>query len=330
VERLAVIVPVHNGEATLGRCLAALVAARPAGAEIVVVDDASTDASAAIAAGFPVRLLRRSARGGASAARNHGVAATDAALVGFVDADVVVQPSAFEALLAPLREDPTLLGANGLFSLALSTPGRITAFTNTSIHYQHLRHGPRVASAFTGLCVLRREALVQMGGWDERTSRFADDVGTRWHLPPGCIALAPAAQGEHLKAISLRGLLKHRIGVGRNFVESILDNRDSAQARPGAALLDARYPLNTLAAGLTLAVLPLSPAAPPLLLLPMGLILAANLDFVVFTFTHRGVGDALVALPVSALEGHAYAFGLADGLARRLWRTRGRTLAPAR
>jgi hypothetical protein len=248
----------------------------------------------------------------------------------FVDADVVVQPGAIEALLAPLRADATLLGANGLFTLALSTPGRITAFTNTSIHYQHLRHGPRVASAFTGLCVLRRSALAQMGGWDERTSRFADDVGTRWHLPPGCIALAPAAQGEHLKAVSLRGLLKHRVGVGRNFVASVLDNREAAHARPGAALLHARYPLNTLAAGLTLAVLPLAPLVPPLALLPAGLLLAANLDFILFTLTRRGVGDAIVALPVSALEGHAYAFGLADGLARRLWRTRGRTLAAAR
>lgn len=324
--KLSVVVPVYNGAPTLDRCLAALCAALPPDSEVVVVDDASTDDSAAIAARHPVRLVRRANNGGASAARNHGVSVSDAELFAFVDADVVVRPDALTRLVAALDDDT--LGANGLFALDLSTPGLVTAFTNTSIHYQHLRHGKRVASAFTGLCVLRRAALARMGGWDERTSRFADDVGTRWHLPPGSLALVPEAQGEHVKAVRLLGLLKHRAQIGRHFVDSVLDNWGEAKERPRAALLDLRYPLNTLAAGLTVVLLPFG--RPTWFVVPLGILVVANADFVRFTLRHRGPVEALAALPISALEGYAYGAGLAAGLLTRSRRSRVRAPAAAR
>ncbi len=326
---LSVIVPVHDGASTLDACLTALVAALPPGGEIVVVDDASTDESAAVAARHPVRLVRRETRGGASAARNHGVAATDAELVVFVDADVVVRPDALRRLVDAMA-DPDRLGANGLFALDLSTPGLVTAFTNTSIHYQHLQHGRAVASAFTGLCALRRDALRRMGGWDERTSRFADDVGTRWHLPPGSIALVPEAQGDHRKAVKLSGLLKHRYQVGFFFVGSVIDNWGVAREKPETAVLALRYPLNTLAAGLSLVLLPVAPAAPGVLLVPLGILLAANADFVRFTLRHRGPKEALVALPISAAEGYAYGLGMAASVASHLRRALERSPATAR
>ena len=327
--KLSVIVPVYNGAPTLERCLAALVAALPAGGEIVVVDDASTDSSSTIAARHPVRLVQREVNGGASAARNHGITAADGELLAFVDADVVVRPDALRHLVSAMS-DPARMGANGLFALDLSTPGRVTAFTNTSIHYQHLRHGAAVASAFTGLCVLRREALGRMGGFDARTSRFADDVGTRWHLPSGSIALVAEAQGDHLKAVTLGGLLRHRRTVGWHFVTSVLDNWGAARARPETAVLALRYPLNTLAAALTLAALPVAPFAPLVLVLPVGLLLSANADFVRFTFTHRGPVDALVALPISALEGYAYGIGMTLSLADHLRRSLDRAPTSAR
>lgn len=324
--KFSVVVPVYNAAPTLDRCLTALGAALPPESEVIVVDDASTDESAAIAARHPVRLVRREQNGGASAARNHGVSVSDAELLAFVDADVIVRPDALTRLVAALDDDT--LGANGLFALELGTPGLVTAFTNTSIHYQHLRHGKRVASAFTGLCVLRREALRRMGGWDERTSRFADDVGTRWHLPRGSIALVPNAQGEHVKAVALRGLLKHRYQIGYHFVGSVLDNWGTAKERPRDALLDLRYPLNTLAAGLTLVILPLG--RPAWLLLPLGLLVWANADFVRFTLRHRGSVEALAALPIAALEGYAYGIGIAAGLVPTLGRSRVRAPAAAR
>jgi glycosyltransferase involved in cell wall biosynthesis len=79
---VSVIVPAFNAEATLGATLDALQAQTFGGWEAVVVDDGSTDATAALAgerarADSRIRLVRQE-NGGVSAARNAGIAAARA------------------------------------------------------------------------------------------------------------------------------------------------------------------------------------------------------------------------------------------------------------
>jgi glycosyltransferase involved in cell wall biosynthesis len=88
----------------------------PAVAQLIVVDDASTDDSAAVAAGFgpPVRLLRRPESGGISGARNTGIAAATAPLIGFLDADDLWAEGSLELRRAALIAEPGLDAAFGL------------------------------------------------------------------------------------------------------------------------------------------------------------------------------------------------------------------------
>jgi len=308
---LSVVVPVRDGAATLDRCLAALVAGMPDGGDIVVVDDGSTDDTATIAARHPVRLVRNPTSLGTSGARNVGWRATTAQRIGFVDADVVVRPDTLARLVACLEQHPDALGVNGILALDLGTPGRVSAFVNTSIHYQHLCHGTQVASAFTSVCVLTRTALDTMGGWDEHFhSRYADDVASRWSLPPGCLLMDADARAEHLKSVDLRGMLKHRFNVGRHFVQSVLVHREVVAKHPGSVLLAKRYPLNTLNAAFLL-------GAPVLLPLHLFGAIAINAPFALFTLRNRGAAEALLAIPLSQLEGFAYLFGMWSGAMMR-------------
>lgn len=303
---LSVVIPCHQGARTLDACLRAALAALPPGGEIVVVDDGSTDGTGEICARHPVRCVRHDRNRGTSAARNTGWRHSKGDVVAFVDADVVLQPQALRRLLAALDACPEALGANGLYALARA-PDLPSDFATLSIHHQHRRHGPKVASTFTALCALRRSTLEQMGGWDERFgSRYADDVNTRFVLPEDAILLVEEAQGEHLKRISTRGLLKHRFNVGWHFVGALRVHRT-----PRRAILALRYPLNTALAGLVLLTLPT-----PAVLLPVLAFPVVNARFARFVARQRGAGVAALAVGLSALEGFAYLSGMTAAVAR--------------
>ncbi len=248
---------------------------------------------------------------GPSAARNAGWRATRHQLVAFVDADVVLRRGALGRLARVLADEPMLLGANGMLDAEPGASGAVSAFVNTSLRHQHLSHGARVASAFTSLCVLRRSTLVAMGGWDERrSSRYADDVATRFVLPPRSIALVRGATGVHHKAVPLGGLLRHRGNVGYHFVAAATDR----QPIPTRAVLGWRYPANTLIAAAAIASLPAGLLGLPVLAGCAAASGAVNARLAAFALGERGLGAALLAWPLSALEGFAYLGGMVRAL----------------
>jgi glycosyltransferase involved in cell wall biosynthesis len=111
VPEVSVIVPAHDAAATIGRTLAALAAQRFDGEfEVVVVDDASSDATAGLAERAGARVVRRARRGGPAAARNAGVAAARALLLAFTDADCGPAPAWLAAGTAALRDADLVTG----------------------------------------------------------------------------------------------------------------------------------------------------------------------------------------------------------------------------
>jgi CDP-glycerol glycerophosphotransferase len=89
--RISVVVPVYNVEAFLAPCLDSLAAQTFADFEVVMVDDGSTDRSAAIAGEYARRDARfrllTQANGGLSRARNVGVGAARGQFLAFLDSD---------------------------------------------------------------------------------------------------------------------------------------------------------------------------------------------------------------------------------------------------
>ncbi len=113
VSGISAIIPVYNGEATLRRSLEPLLAMRARGeiAEIIVVDDQSTDASARIARAMDVRVLDSGGRLGPGGARNVAAQQAVGEVLWFVDADVVVHADAARVLTDALQRT----GATAVF-----------------------------------------------------------------------------------------------------------------------------------------------------------------------------------------------------------------------
>lgn len=102
---ISVIIPVYNAEQFLPACLDSVLHQDYPSFEILVIDDGSTDGSAALidryAAREPRIVALHQRNAGVSAARNRGVAEARGEYIAFVDADDRVTPSYLSHLLSP-------------------------------------------------------------------------------------------------------------------------------------------------------------------------------------------------------------------------------------
>ena len=103
---LSVVVPFFDSERHLGACIESLLAQEGVGGsyEVILVDNGSTDGSAAIAARYEGLTVLEESRPGAYAARNTGIRAARAPVIALTDADCVVAGDWLRSILAGMRD----------------------------------------------------------------------------------------------------------------------------------------------------------------------------------------------------------------------------------
>ena len=111
---LSIVVPAHNAEKTLARCVESLLESevvRSGLAEVILVDDGSSDATWTICSAYARAhqvVAIHTTNAGVSAARNRGMAAASGRFITFVDSDDFVDRDYHARCLGPLLDDPTL------------------------------------------------------------------------------------------------------------------------------------------------------------------------------------------------------------------------------
>ncbi len=208
--RIAIVVPVFDGAATLGECLAALLPGLACGDEILVVDDGSRDGSARIAEAAGVRVMRLPANGGQAAARNIGVGASRADVIVFVDADVVVAADVIARVRQTLAARPEIAAVFGSYDDRPRAESVVSAYRNLLHHYVHQRGAAEAFTFWAGCGAVRRAAFEHVGGFDERPWRRAiEDIelGYRLRAAGHRILLDPTLLCTHLKRWTLRSML---------------------------------------------------------------------------------------------------------------------------
>jgi glycosyltransferase involved in cell wall biosynthesis len=109
---ISVLIPAWNAAATLGETLASVAAQTRRAAEIIVVDDGSTDATSAIARAAGARVLRQE-RHGPAVALNTAIAASTGRYLAFIDADDLWSEDKLELQARILVAEPARDGAFG-------------------------------------------------------------------------------------------------------------------------------------------------------------------------------------------------------------------------
>jgi glycosyltransferase involved in cell wall biosynthesis len=104
---VSAIVPVYNGQRYLAAAIESIFAQDYRPVEVIVVDDGSSDGTAAVAQAFPIRYFHQKNQGPA-VARNTGIAAATGEFIAFLDADDVWTPSKLRVQVDYLLNHPAI------------------------------------------------------------------------------------------------------------------------------------------------------------------------------------------------------------------------------
>jgi CDP-glycerol glycerophosphotransferase len=120
--KISVVIPVFNGEKWVAQCIENVLGQSYGNLEIIVVDDGSTDGTAAAAAKYPVRLIRQ-AGGGVSTARNAGIDAATGGYIHFMDVDDLLNTDYYERMAEAVLRTGAEMAFGGMIHEAT---GRLT------------------------------------------------------------------------------------------------------------------------------------------------------------------------------------------------------------
>ena len=186
--KISFVVPAYNEQALITRSLAAirdeiLRARQRLGedAEIIVVNNASTDDTATIAAAIPGVTVVNEPRKGLVQARWCGFEASSGALVANIDADTVIPPGWLTETLRQFGRDPGLVALSGPY-VYYGVPRKVNIVVGA---YYRLAYAAYLFNRFVlnvgsmlqgGNFVVRRDAMLKLGSPSHRFSFYGEDT----------------------------------------------------------------------------------------------------------------------------------------------------------
>ena len=216
------VIPNYNGERWLPGVLDSVAAQTLAPAEVVVVDDGSTDGSLALLAErYPgVRVVACPVNGGFARAANAGIAAVGAEAVALVNTDIVLDARWLERAVAALAAAPQAAAvATKMLDLAdpdvLYDAGDVLRRDGVCEQRGRFERDTgrydtpgEVFAACAGAALYRRAAVRAVGGFDERFGTYLEDVdlGLRLQLAGWRCRWEPRAVARHAGGGSAGGL----------------------------------------------------------------------------------------------------------------------------
>ncbi|WP_246680237.1 trifunctional glycosyltransferase/class I SAM-dependent methyltransferase/polysaccharide deacetylase [Mesorhizobium sp. 10.2.3] len=167
---VSIVVPAHNAEVTLARALDCLLDQEIVDWEAIIVDDASTDRTPAIIAGYVEHDARfrtlSSCAYSAAGARNSGISTARGHWLMFLDADDWVDASFLAKMLATLKTAPDAVaaycGSRRVMPDGEPTPSSIS----TEVAIQPFETFARRCAIRTHALLVDRETIVELGGFD--------------------------------------------------------------------------------------------------------------------------------------------------------------------
>ena len=212
-------VPVYNAAKSIPAVLDGILAQGYPLADLVVIDDGSTDDSAAIATSYPVRLIPHGGNRGLATARNTALGAMDTEFVGSCDSDAVLDPDyliyaaiEWESSLSPLAA----IGGRMMeqHTAGLADSWRDMHMTQDTGPLRKCSVAQSAEPVYLPGCntVLHRETALALGGYDTRHVAVGEDgyMNRLLHQHGHGLATTPLARCRHLRRDTPASVLRTR------------------------------------------------------------------------------------------------------------------------
>lgn len=255
--RVSTIIPVYNGAATIGRAIDSALAQEFDGQEVIVVNDGSTDNTAAVLAEYGDRIrVVMGSNEGAARSRDRGAALSKSEYLAFLDCDDLWEPQKLAKVAAALDMNPHAILAYSDYIAELAHCRRTEPARCGGPH--SLLDLFRGAEILTSTIVVRRSAFERCGGFasmlDVPRCGFEDlalwlavrEHGEFAYVPEPLVIyrqtpFAERAEKYEAGRKAFIRLIRRRYGVAAETMVAEV-NRNTAQGRLQKALLqlDAR------------------------------------------------------------------------------------------
>jgi GT2 family glycosyltransferase len=250
------IVGNYDGEKVIGECLEAILAQAAAPLEVIVVDDASQDASVESVRHYPrVKLLVNKGNKGLAVCRNRGLAESRGRYVAFIDNDAVLDPGWLEAMLAAVEEwpDARLFASHLVFYHDPSRVNSTGGFANLAAYAwdrsiyredEEVQVSPQVFFPCGAAMFMPRALLTEVGGFDAAYRYSYDDMELGWRtLMRGyrVVYVEEAVARHHFSYTVGRYNPRKLYLYERNRIRALLKNMEASMLRSVAADVAALY-----------------------------------------------------------------------------------------
>jgi glycosyltransferase involved in cell wall biosynthesis len=228
MQSISVIIPAFNEEKYLPACLQSILAHRAENVlEVIVIDNASTDRTAEVAASFPGVTVIREPKKGLTAARQCGLQSSTGDLLAFVDADTQVPSDWFTQMNEAFETDKNLVCLSGpydYFDLSKSQRACVQAYWTVLAMptYRLMRY-----MVVGGNFVASRAALLYINGFDTKIAFYGEDtdIGRRLHTQGRVLFQKRFSVQTSGRRLAAQGLLKTGVIYVGNFLSEAFFHR---------------------------------------------------------------------------------------------------------
>ena len=295
MEAVSIIIPARNSSATLKRCILAANQAGDSVAEIIVVDDASTDSSGEIALQMGCTVIRNHSRQGAAKSRNQGSREAKGVWLLFIDSDIEIPNGSADQMLDFLREQK-ISAAIGLLQKKTEQLNFSSKYENYYMHRHYYIHDYRMPIFYTSFAMIRKTIFQESGGFNENYAGASIEdmeLGQRLVACGIDIFLNKLVQVNHLKAFTACQLLKTNFKKAVGTMKIRLRNRSKKIPAKALVAPPSKFVLGIPLTGLLLllamgAICLKSPHLAMAACIIPCIILTLNRDWLKFLFLEEG------------------------------------------